>query len=407
MEEALVRQAVGDLESLGYAPIFTQVRLGVGKTSRARADIVAWSVDEGRLRPALVVEVKVHSRSDDFAQLASYANAAGVQKMYVFNGDWHAAVSNLRPDEISSPPSAEEPHGRDVTITREHFRDLLSADLWSRADELRNLRLPEADDFIAALDNALERYSLAPTGSVAWGALDVIRALGERARGSATVPEALAQAMAALLDASPPDSVIDPECGDGTLLLAVATLLGHTEAAALVGFERDPSNAAIADAVLRSAGLLGEIQTADLVATGNGRADRLISVLRASRLAQPVGLRDGTLTRDHDLVLLDRVPELLSPGGRAVVALMRRGLLSAGGAARGVRDRLASELHVASIISLPPRVFTNTAVAPVLLVLNAAPSAETLVADLGDDWEHQLSPDGEFAKTLTQHMASR
>ena len=117
------------------------------------------------------------------------------------------------------------------------------------------------------------------------------------------------------------------------------------------------------------------------------------------RLSEPVSLEFGR-ARDADVASIAWAAKALAPGGRAVL-LTPRGWTFRSGASAQLRAWLAENYRVTGLIGLPA-VSRLTGMPLLLLVLDALPTSQTVVADLSDDWKEQLAPGSELASLLAR-----
>jgi type I restriction-modification system DNA methylase subunit len=209
--------------------------------------------------------------------------------------------------------------------------------------------------------------------------------------------------MVSLLGLSDPGLLVDPACGIGsTLWAAESEMRTRSIPIRLVGIEINGEVAEAARAMAAVLGVEAEISQGDAL--------RSIPECRYIVCQPPLGLRlrdavaltsvDGT--RDGELAFVDRCCSALLPGGRAVLQLGRGWLFRRGDAGR-VREWLSDRFHVVSIIGLPSGAVAGTAIPSCLVVIDAAAPGPTLVADLDDDWQQQLSDGGAFLAAFREH----
>lgn len=190
---------------------------------------------------------------------------------------------------------------------------------------------------------------------------DTLTGLDVRA-GTTTTTGSLAQLLVGLGDPRPGETVVDPACGEGQLLLAA---FGRQPDASLVGRDHDPIALLSARAVLDLNGAAADLD--------DGPTD---------------SLADSTAIPEGDLVLLDpplgaghavrwlRLAVQLSPAGRAVVVLP--------GSSLQPHRREWAELgaNVTAVIAGPARLRTDTGEAPAIWLLDQrAPSDQLAIVD--------------------------
>ncbi|GLZ41262.1 methyltransferase domain-containing protein [Actinokineospora sp. NBRC 105648] len=197
-----------------------------------------------------------------------------------------------------------------------------------------------------------------------------------------------------------PIRVLDPACGDGELLAAVAA---HWPDAELVGFDLDADAVATAKARLPHA----ELTQADFTEAtpGPGSFDLVITnppyvrtqVLggaAAARLAARYGLR-GRIDLTHPFVAV--VPELLRPGGVLGLLCSNRFLTTRAGA--NVRALLGKQLAVREVFDLGDTRLFEAAVLPAIVIAVKGEQAEARYASAYQ--VDQEAPEGDLYAALT------
>lgn len=180
--------------------------------------------------------------------------------------------------------------------------------------------------------------------------------------GRKTTGGSLARLLVGLGAPRPGETVVDPACGEGQLLLAAAR---RQPAAFFVGRDHDAVSVLAARAVLALNAIPADF--------GDGSTD---------------SLADGAGIPRGDLVLLDpplsaghmvrwlKLAARLAPRGRAVVVLPGVSLQP------GRREWSALSDHVAAVVACPARLRSDTGEAPAIWVLDTkAGSDEVLVVD--------------------------
>ncbi|GAB7042981.1 MULTISPECIES: methyltransferase domain-containing protein [Catenuloplanes] len=130
-----------------------------------------------------------------------------------------------------------------------------------------------------------------------------------------TLHPPLAAAMALLADIRPADTVLDPCCGTGTILIEAA---GLVPGARLIGMDHDPRAlaAATANAALTETDATWLRGDAARLPIGTGRIDRVVSNPPWDRQVPARGTLAGRPTR-----LYREIRRVLPAGGRAVLLL--------------------------------------------------------------------------------------
>lgn len=422
-EHTLERDAAEQLRRAGFP--FVQVHARLQALGRVlEADVVAWDVnDKGELQPLVLVEAKQgfgrwidgqpDRARDVFRQVSAYANAFGTKAAYIRDETgWYRVASTFDSAEPSTPPS---PSGLQPTspLPDALVTQLLTQAAWRLTNEVRKTAEKEVlvetvlEPLLAELEAqpTVPELSLLPTprnGPAMLRALfqDVLPRV--QSRRSYTTPWAISVAMARLARPKPNALVRDPFCGLGGCLWAIA------EQAPSLNLRGSDVSPALANFALRLGALADYDITVEnedaLIRADDLEADVVISDPPLHRkLATPQLLACGGSTSDGDFLVLDRAHRWLRSGGRAVL-LLTRGVLVRDGLGEKVRSFLQSNARISALISLPAGVlkpYTN--LQPVLLVLDKVDPGETLVARLGDDWQEQLGPSGEFFASFLQH----
>ncbi|CRK60796.1 type II DNA modification methyltransferase [Alloactinosynnema sp. L-07] len=197
----------------------------------------------------------------------------------------------------------------------------------------------------------------------------------------------VAERVVELLGDAPP-RVLDPACGDGELLAAVAKLRPDAE---LVGYDLDPDAVVAARARLPEA-VIERRDFTDDAPTG-GRFDAVITnppyvrtqVLgsAAAPLAARFGL-SGRIDLTHPFVAM--VPRLLVDGGVLGLICSNRFLTTKAGA--NVRERLAADFAVREVFDLGDTKLFEAAVLPAVVV--AVKGAETGAARFASAYEFEV-----------------
>ena len=214
----------------------------------------------------------------------------------------------------------------------------------------------------------------------------------------------IVRAVAELAGTSSDGTVLDPFCGTGSFLWAMMDRAGGSEAPVeFVGVELNERLADLARMIARTAPLPTTIETGDAFQARLPKADLVLAAPplgMRSQAARP--LRDGSATTDISVVAVDLVLRQLRPGGRAVLHV------AAGFTVHSANERfrkyLAHEYRVAALLGLPAGAVPGTGVRSVLMVIDRTEPGETFVAQLGEDWEAQLSPGGAALMAAVAHI---
>ncbi|GAA4418713.1 N-6 DNA methylase [Actinokineospora soli] len=190
-------------------------------------------------------------------------------------------------------------------------------------------------------------------------------------------PPALAAFVAARALAAAPDRplrVLDPACGDGELLAAVAAL---APGASLTGYDLDERAVATAQARLPTAAIAHKDflespppERFDLVVTNPPYVRTQLLGDRAAELAKRFGLR-GRVDLAHPFVSV--APGLLDEGG--VLALLCSNRFLSTRAGENVRTVLTRDLSLREVFDLGDTKLFSAAVLPAVVIAVKGPSA--------------------------------
>lgn len=422
-EAASAAAAVQALQDAGYPLVLQEV---ARDEKRARADVVAYAPgSDGGLQPAVAVEVKklgsARSRDDALDQLADARHTFGTRQHYVFDGAaWFEADSGLRDLHPVAGPTRNEVTGPFHLTDALLVERLLGQHWWRLADRHRGER--SIDENLRLLVEQIAEERSFQVGDVQvpvdedllWLAARTLalRVQSERRFADGTTDQAVAKAMASIAGVEG-RAYLDPFCGMGSLLWHVADLLQTTQRAAqLRGLDINADVVATAQAFARLCPLSLSIHVRDAFQPlpgdpGEGSAltaDRVLAQPPLGlRRAEPYILGNGDATPDGDLASLDVCLRALQPGGRAVLHLGRGWTVRSGTAMR-YRRFLAETMRVTAIIGLPPGAMPGTQVASVIAIFEKSSPGQTFVAQLEQDWQQQLSSEGEVLRALLAHL---
>jgi type I restriction enzyme M protein len=256
------------------------------------------------------------------------------------------------------------------------------ADSLRRIAHMQQRVLKEAVRWVAALPmksaldrrNALTRFDQLIVRTAA--SHDVLRA----------TPPALTGLMAALADAQPGETVLDPYFGRSSLLAAAWRRAQRDSGAAgssrhplleVWGLEINPDAYLVGLTRL----LLSGATTAKLFlsdATASGGQTGLPDAFDVILTNPPIGQRPNRIPRFREPPIIapnqvgdfvEQVLKLLKPRGRAVIAV-HDAFLFRGGADRENRRRLVEQGHIQAVVGLPPGIFMpHTSAGGSLLIL--------------------------------------
>ncbi|MCZ8076330.1 MAG: N-6 DNA methylase [Paucibacter sp.] len=239
---------------------------------------------------------------------------------------------------------------------------------------------------------------------------DVAATSGKGGGGEFFTPPEVSQLIAGLLQPRPGESIGDPCCGSGTLLLtcsAAARAHSGQDGCRLFGQEKNGSTWALAKINMLAHGELdAQLEWGDtledprlLVGDQLRKFDLVVS-------SPPFSLRDwrqetaaddpfgrywrGVPPRGTaDYAFISHMVETLQPGHGRMAVVVTHGVLFRGGAERLIRQRLLEENLVDAVIGLPAKLFPNTGVPIALLVLRMNKDDKAvLFIDASRQFEH-------------------
>lgn len=416
MERDLISGAVARLRSAGYSLVMTDVALSDG--ARLRVDVVAWGPsDDGELLPRVAVEVKSSGRPEAALPILSQARAAlgTVDHLVVTEQGWFLAAAGARSVEpVHGPNECRGPRG--VVRAAGLAASLLEKRVWREADRLRTsgqgLSLRDA---FAAVVSTMSNGEFETDGGdrvlldpAAWqqAKLSVWDLLSERdvAAGSSSSLSVVATAVAALAGDKLGGTVLDPFCGAGRFLLAVRDRAVQEERLVrLLGRDLNGSILETAEQLAGGADLGIDLAVGDAFAGPLPEADVIVTAPPMGlRLAHAQQLSDGNRSKLSEAVAVDRCLAALKPGGRAVFQLSPSFIFHTG--LEAFRSHVASQFRVAALIGCPSGAVLGTQVKSLLLVIDKASPGTTFVAQLAEDWQLQLGPDGPAVTAALQHI---
>ncbi|MGC4061746.1 MAG: class I SAM-dependent DNA methyltransferase [Aquabacterium sp.] len=218
-------------------------------------------------------------------------------------------------------------------------------------------------------------------------------AIGKKGGEFFTPPE-LSQLIARLMQAEPGESISDPFCGSGTLLMTCGQLAqqksGHQGSCSLYGQEKNGRTWALAHInmvlhgenqaqlawgdTLRDPKFLAKddgrtLQTFDVVVSCPpfslrewGHEDALHDPWRRYRRGVPP-------RASGDYAFISHMVETLKARTGRMAVVVSLGVLFRGGAEQQIREKLLQENLVDAVIALPPKMLPHTAIPVALLVL--------------------------------------
>ncbi|MFF7717123.1 N-6 DNA methylase [Streptomyces sp. NPDC007988] len=407
--------------AVGYQFVQLEPKLA-GIKERWRPDVVAWAADaSGTLVPWAVVETKqarepIHPASG-LSALARARDLLGTVDHYVVvnEAEWYRADAGLqrlvKVDGPEPPPNGGEGEIADADL----LTSLLTEDLWRAASRVRD-RGHSVIDFVFS-PQLTSNFTGFRTSTGTWirasrkalwqARRNAVVEFARRGReaGEFTSHRGIAKAVAQLAGNKLTSDLLDPFCGTGSFLWeAIDYAQEHdTGLSTVLAYDM---NQRMVDLV-RSIGEVAPVPV-EIVQGDAFQAD--LSLTSCVVTAPPLGLRldkphdllDGSMTKDADLVAIDRIVRVLDDGGRAVIQVPAGVTFRSSG--EGYRRYLANRFRVAALIGCPPGVVPGTGVRSVLLVIENAEPTDTFVAQLGEDWEAQLAPGGAALEAALAHI---
>jgi hypothetical protein len=406
----------------GYEFVQIEPKLS-GLKDSSRPDVVGWAADStGTLVPWVVVEAKrsrvpIHPELG-LAQLARARDLLGTVDHYVVinDTDWYKADAGLQRLDRVDGPTAPAFGGEGEIADPDLLTALLSEELWKEASKTRDYGRP-AVDYAFASDVTVDLSGFrTPMGTripvnkeALWEAKR--RAVVDFARRGRegdehTSPKVIAQAVARLAGRKLTRDLLDPFCGAGSFLWEAVDYAReqNTRLNSVLGYEINQQTAQVARFIGEAAPVPVEIKLADVFRAG----DLPLSTCVVSappfgmRQSDPHRLLDGSTTRDGDLITVDTIVRLLRDGARAVVHLPASFTFRRTG--ESYRRFLVTQFRVAALVGLPSGALASTGIRTVLMVIDKAEPSDTFVAQLGEDWEAQLSPGGAALEAALSHI---
>lgn len=414
-ESAQARDVVERLRGLGYAFVQTEVR--IPDAPRLRVDVLAWAANEtGELVPRLAVELKRGQRPEAALPVLAQVRAAfGTSEHYVVTDrGWFAGTPGLRAVEPVDGPTPNGTAGGELKSAN-FATDLLRQRIWKDADRLRghtdrlssvfNGAVSVEDEQTAIETAAGDIVTVNPT--VLWQARRAAwadMAQRDRSAGTFTSPPVIANAIASLVGERLGGAVVDPFCGSGAFLWALADRAAREgRSIEAIGRDIDAGIIQTASLIAQTAPSAVTFETGDAFATPLPGADVVVTAPPMGlRLREPFELQNGTSTRQADVAAVDICLRALRPGGRAVFQLSPG--ITFQTQAEGYRMYLAAEYRVAALIGCPSGSAFGTEIKTVLMVVDKTQAGETFVAQLADDWETQLAPTGPAMIAALAHI---
>lgn len=259
--------------------------------------------------------------------------------------------------------------------------------------------LPWLADFMIALAEASS-----PTGTDIAGVdlarvceLLIERHAQELRFGEFHTPGAVVRLMTALVDPRPGDRILDPACGAGGLLAALAGRMaryGRVDGAAVEAWTLSPSNEKLARMNLALHGVerpaVGRTGPAALSgASGGGLVDRVVSNPPFNLRMPEAGPRSSGPTdrlprHSANFAWLQLALDRLSPAGTAAMVMAPGAAWSAHGQETAIRRQMVERGHVLGVVALPAHLFFPQTSIPVHVWLLARDKARHLPTGYSD-----------------------
>lgn len=175
-------------------------------------------------------------------------------------------------------------------------------------------------------------------------------------------PDDLADLMVALVCPQPDETVADPACGGGGLLVRVSGARSH-DAGELRGYDVDPRLVCLAATALGVRGIHNvTLEPRNSLAAGHEWMTSDV-ILTNPPFAQVSEDRPdpelGTAGGRTELLFIERARMMLAPGGRCAILVPQSALFSGAASHRQVRENLVEFTSIEAIVSL-----SNVAMAP-------------------------------------------
>ncbi|MCQ1947585.1 N-6 DNA methylase [Arthrobacter sp. zg-Y1116] len=417
-EQNRIREVAEQLHGLGYPLVQTQVR--VPSAVRLRVDVLAWAVnDEGAIVPSLAIEIQNGQRPEAALPLLAQVRAAlGTVEHYILAEDrWFLAGRGLRMIQPADGPPTPRRHSEGQLKSLELVTELLQQRIWSntKAGSDGNQNGSALSAFVDAVSVDSDRSTIetvhgdvvAVEPTVLWNARRAVLAdIAERDRTTSqhVSRPGISSAISSLVGARLEGTVVDPFCGSGSFLWLLQ------ERAVCEGRDIETIGRDIRQDVIHVASVIGQtaptgitFEIGDAFADALPEADVIVTAPPMGvRLTTPHKLQNGTSTRQADVAAVDVSLRALKPGGRAVFQLAPG--MTFQSVSEAYRDYLSHEYRVAALIGCPPGSAYGTMIQTVLMVVDKSPAGETFVAQLSEDWETQLAPNGPVMMAALSHI---
>lgn len=387
-----------------------------------RPDLLAWASDEfGNLTPWALVEMKQQKDPHPalaLQQLAALRSQLGTREHYLVinESEWFKADPGLQTLNKVEGPTPPRYGGRGILREPELLAHMMQEHMWRTSEALRS-----SSESSQRNDYALYAASTQPLPpeltdakididqNTLWRAqrlaVEGIRHRREYGYAFGSQPT-VADAIACLLGKKLEGTIANPFCGTGSLIwsaIEAATTTGQSLEKA-IGLEIATDKVELARSIALNSPVMTTIRNTHPLDTEIPHVDCIVATPPLEMpLDKTYTLLDGTKTRDVELVSVDQCIRSLKPGGRAVMHLSKG--LTYRKQSEDYRHYLANNLRVSAIIGLPSGAFFGTKIRSVIIVIDNDPPSSTFVAQIGSDWEEQLSRSGSALRAAIAHLA--
>lgn len=386
-----------------------------------RPDVLAWASDEfGDLAPWALVEVKQKQDPHPalaLQQLAALRSQLGTREHYVLvnETEWFKADPGLQTLNKVAGPTPPRYGGHGILRDPELLTAMMQEYMWRTYEALRSIHGPGQHN-----DNALFAASIQTLPpeladakididkNTLWKAqrfaIESIQHRKEYGYAFGSQPT-VADAIAGLLGKKLEGTIANPFCGTGSLLWSAieAATAAEQSLENAIGLEIMKNEVELARSIAVNAPVTTTIQETNPLDTELPHVDCIVATPPlAMRLDKTYTLLDGSKTRDVELVSLDRCIRSLKPSGRAVLHLSKG--LTYRKQSEDYRDYLANNLRVSALIGLPSGAFFGTKIPSVIIAIDNDRPSSTFVAQIGPDWQEQLSPSGSALQAAKDHL---
>lgn len=386
-----------------------------------RPDVLAWASDEfGNLVPWALVEMKQKQDPHPalaLQQLAALRSQLGTREHYVLinETEWFKADPGLQMLNKVAGPTPPCYGGRGILRDPELLTAMMQEHMWRTYEALRSIHGPRQhnDDALYAactqtLPPELADSKIDIDKNTLWKAqrfaIERIQHRKEYGYAFGSQPT-VADAIAGLLGKKLEGTIANPFCGTGSLLWSAIEAATTTDQSLekAIGLEIVTNEVELARSVALNAPVTTTIRNANPLDTELPHVDCIVATPPlAMRLDKTYTLLDGSKTRDVELVSMDLCIRSLKPGGRAVLHLSKG--LTYRKQSEDYRDYLANNLRVGALIGLPSGAFFGTKIPSVIIAIDNDCPSSTFVAQLGPDWQEQLSPSGSALQAAKDHL---